>query len=187
MSTQTFCTFCYVSHVSNKLKCFQNIIYETFFILQKKSLILWKYEYSCLEALCVRTRNGEISFLKTYFSLLYKVLANILLRQQGAMPCLQYVQYLTSAANSDTLSSVHLSSNLILLVSLLIFIALTNKVINKVTGALATYQYWKDSNCYLKLCMNISIQSLPPLYAEEYHPAQVQVNITVFSGLCWIG
>ena len=74
-----------------------------------------------------------------------------------------------------------------MLISLLISIALTNKVINNFTGALVTISIGRTviviSNHLSKIQHR---DSLPP-YTAEHHHAQVLVRMIISSGLYWIG
>ena len=74
-----------------------------------------------------------------------------------------------------------------LLVSLLMFLALTNKVINKVTGALVTIRILRAVIAFRNYVWKFQYRALVSLYTEEYHPAQVLVSITLSTGLYCIG
>ena len=62
-----------------------------------------------------------------------------------------------------------------MLIYLLIFIALTNKVINKVTGALVTISVGRTVIVIWNYLSKIHHRDLQPLYTEEHHPAWVLV------------
>ena len=95
------------------------------------------------------------------------------------------VSGLCKAFANNSLANVKLSQTL--LVSLLIYIALTNKVINKVTGALVTISIGRTVIIIWNYISKFQHRDLLPLYTEERHPAQVLVSIIVPCGLDWIG
>ena len=70
-------------------------------------------------------------------------------------------------------------------VSLLIFIALNNKVINKVTGALVTMSIGRVLIVNWNYVSKFQQKDLLSRYTEEHHPAQVLLSIIVSSGLYW--
>ena len=95
--------------------------------------------------------------------------------------------YLTEGGKKQENDIIKKEKHRRLLVFLLIFKALTNKVINKVTGALVTISIGRAVIVLWNYVWKFQYRALTPLYTEEYHPAQVLISITVSSGFYWIG
>ena len=73
-----------------------------------------------------------------------------------------------------------------MLISLLISIALTNKIINKVTGAFASVSIGTIVIFIWNHVSKIQHRDLLPPYTAEHHHAQVLVRMIISSGLYWI-
>ena len=74
-----------------------------------------------------------------------------------------------------------------MIISLLIFITLTNKVQNKVTGALVTVRIGKKVIVIWNYLSKIQHRDLLPIHSEEQYPVQVLVSIITSSELHSIG